>query len=294
MPLKFRRGAVDLDGLALPTLIIGAIQPYKHPEIGFVDDHRLVGPFWAVRLGSNHFGAFIADYSAAIFGLALFNIERKIRWLCISTALLSTHSLFFSFSRGAYCGALFAILFFGIFKKRGILILTAIIFISYHTLLPSAVVERINMTKDETGELESSAASRLDLWNSAFGLLQKSPLYGVGFDGFRLYREEQYDASLTDTHNYFIKNLCEGGIFGFLLLLLILFAAFRSGWRLYKIGSTQFQKGLGFGFLGCLISLIATNMFGDRFSYVELGSFFWILWSVVDRGIIISNETAKI
>jgi O-antigen ligase len=256
----------------------------------FIDEHRLIGPFWVVKLGSNHFGAFIADYSVAIFGLALFNIERKMKWLCMGTALLSIHSLLFSFSRGAYVGALFAVLFFGICKKRSILVLFAIIFICYHTLLPPSVVERISMTKNESGELETSAASRLELWNSALGLMKESPIYGVGFDGFRLYREKQYDTHLTDTHNYFIKNLCEGGIIGFTLLLLILFAAFQSGWTLYKKGSSQFQKGLGLGFLGSFLSLLATNMFGDRFSYVELGSFFWILWSLVDRGIIISNE----
>lgn len=258
--------------------------------MSFVDDHRLVGPFWAVQLGSNHFGAFIADYSAAIFGVALFKIDKKIRWLCLAAALLSVHSLLFSFSRGAYVGALLAMLFFGIFKKRNILVLLTIILISYHTLLPPSVVERVNMTKDESGQLETSAASRLRLWQNATDLFLQSPLYGVGFEGFRLYREGQYGAILTDTHNYFIKNLCEGGIIGFIILLIILYAAFRSGWRLYKTGSSQFQKGLGFGFLGCILSLIATNMFGDRFSYVELGSFFWIFWSLVDRGILISNE----
>lgn len=262
----------------------------------FIDDHRLVGPFWAVRLGSNHFGAFIANYSAAILGLALFNIEKKIRWLCIGAALLSIHSLLFSFSRGAYVGALIAIVFFGVFKKRLILALIAIILICYHTILPPSVVERIDMTKDEKGELEHSAASRFNLWDSALELFQESPAYGVGFDGFRQHRELQYGIYLKDTHNYFIKNLCEGGVIGFFLLLLILLAAIRSGWKLYKAGSSEFQKGLGFGFLGCLFSLIATNMFGDRFSYVELGSFFWILWSLVDRGIIISikeNDSDK-
>jgi hypothetical protein len=77
-------------------------------------------------------------------------------------------------------------------------------------------------------------------------------------------------------------------------LLLIFYRAFWSGWRLYKIGNTPFDKGLGFGFLGATIAIIFANMFGERWSYFVVNGYFWIFWGLVDRGILISQSTYKI
>ena len=79
------------------------------------------------------------------------------------------------------------------------------------------------------------------------------------------------------------------GSSGLSLLLVIFFMALKSGQRLFKIAQTPFQKGLGFGFLGCIVAFIITNMFGDRWSYFVLGDYFWIVWGLVDREILMSG-----
>jgi hypothetical protein len=73
------------------------------------------------------------------------------------------------------------------------------------------------------------------------------------------------------------------------LLALVFFMALRSGQRLFRRGVTPFQKGLGFGFLGCAVAFIITNMFGDRWSYFALGDYFWIVWGLVDSEILMSE-----
>jgi O-antigen ligase len=83
--------------------------------------------------------------------------------------------------------------------------------------------------------------------------------------------------------------LAEQGIIGFGLFLLVLFLAFRSGWRLWKTGKEGFEKGLGLGLMGCILALATTNFFGDRWSYFEMGSYFWAFWGLVDRVFLTSN-----
>jgi len=220
-------------------------------------------------------------------GLLLFDKNKWRRLLFLAAVVFGLHPLFFSYSRGAYAAAIGVLVFFGLIKKRSLLVLALILFISWQALLPSSVVDRIKMTRSGSGGLESSAAVRLDLWNHAVKLFKKNPIFGVGFGGFEFTVPEGIE--FKDTHNLYLKILSEQGIIGFSLLLLIFVMALKSGQRLFKTGLTEFQRGLGFGFLGCTVAFIITNMFGDRWSYFVLGDYFWITWGLVDREILMSG-----
>lgn len=253
-------------------------------------DKRYGGPFETVGLGSNHLGAFIAYTSAIFLGLFFYDTDKRRKWLYLATVLFSLHPLFFAYSRGAYMAAFGVIAFFGVMKKKSLLVLVIAILLAWQTILPASVVDRIMMTETESGEIEGSAAHRLVLWDHAMDLFKQNPIFGVGFGGFGLTVPE--GETLTDTHNFYMKTLSEQGIIGISLFLLILALSFFSGWRLLKIGKTPFHKGLGFGFMGVVIAMMITNMFGDRWSYFALGGYFWVFWGLVDRGILIS-KTAK-
>ncbi|MBI2400011.1 MAG: O-antigen ligase family protein [Deltaproteobacteria bacterium] len=241
---------------------------------------RAGGPFEAVGLGANHLGAFIADYAS--LALAFFIIEREKlkKYFYLATCAFSLHPLFFSYSRGAYLAAATAFGFFGIVKKRIFLVILIVVGISWQTVLPVSVVDRIMMTENEEGELESSAAQRLVLWEHALDQFKNNPVFGIGFNSFGFTVEE---GELTDTHNFYLKTLSEQGLIGISLLAILLFKAFLSGMRLYKNAGTNFQRALGLGFMGTVISMSITNIFGDRWSYFVLGGYFWILWGIVDR-----------
>jgi O-antigen ligase len=128
----------------------------------------------------------------------------------------------------------------------------------------------------------------LDLWDHAVDLFKNNPIFGVGFGGFRFTVPEGY--KFKDTHSLYMKTLSEQGIIGIMLLLLIFSLALRSGQKLFKKGLTPFHRGLGFGFLGCVVAFMITNMFGDRWSYFVLGDYFWITWGLVDRAILMSDN----
>jgi Zn-dependent protease with chaperone function len=107
-------------------------------------------------LGANHFGAFIADFGSLFLGLFLLEKDWRRRLLFLATFLFGLHPLFYAYSRGAYLAALSVIAFFGVVRKRSLLILVAVILIAWQTILPASVVG-INMTEMPEGEIEHSA-----------------------------------------------------------------------------------------------------------------------------------------
>ena len=278
--------------MALVVLFI-SIRSYRAFTAGasFIEESRSGGPFWVVGLGSNHFGAFIAYCSAVFLGLFFLDNNRWRKILFLGTVLLSLHPLLFAYSRGAYVAAFIVLIFFGLAKKRSLLILVFVLLVLWQTLLPASVVERIMMTKDERGNAESSVGIRLDLWDHALNLFEKNPVIGIGFGGFEYTMPP--GIPWKDTHNYYLKVLSEQGIVGFILLLIVLLMAFRSGWKLLKTGKDGFEKGLGFGFMGCVLACASTNLFGDRWSYYTMGCYFWIFWGLVDRGILIAEASKQ-
>jgi O-antigen ligase len=159
--------------------------------------------------------------------------------------------------------------------------------LAWQTLLPATVVERISMTETAGGQLESSAAERVELWDHAINLFRQHPIFGVGFGAFGYTRPA---GSLTDTHNFYLRMLSEQGVIGVGLFLVVLAAAFRSGWRLYDAAHTPFSRGLGLGFMACVVAVMVTNVFGDRWSYFVLGSYFFIFWGLVDRGTFLARQ----
>lgn len=272
------------------VMLFIAVREFRNFTEGsvFSYDRRVDGPFWVMGLGANHMGAFVAHYGAVLLGLYLVDDHRLRRWLYLAALLFSTHSLLFTYSRGAYLGAFAALLVLGVMKKRSLLLLLLCVVVLWQTLLPQTVVERIAMTESPTGELEASAGKRVELWDRAADLFQSNPLFGIGYGAF------SYTVSvegLTDTHNFYMRMLSEQGVIGFLLFALVLIGALRSGWRLYRTAHTPYLRGLGLGFLACVIAVLVTNMFGDRWSYFVLGGYFFAIWGLVDRGTRIAAES---
>lgn len=280
------------------VILFLAVRSYRAFTAGdvFSYESRYAGPFWIVKLGANHFGAFFAHYWAVFLGLFVFE---KIKWrkmLFLAVILFGLHPIFFSYSRGAYIATFCALVLVGILKKRSLLIIPLAVLLAWHTILPPSVIDRIEMTFTDSGQIEHSAAVRLDLWNHAIDLYKKNPIFGVGFGGYGYTMPEE--THYTDTHNFYLKTLSEQGIVGLLFLVVLFYKAFFSGFKLYKIGRTPFHTGLGLGFIGCILAVFVTNLFGERWSYMVLNGYFWVFWGLVDRSILniqeVKNESVKI
>jgi O-antigen ligase len=173
----------------------------------------------------------------------------------------------FQFSRGGYLSVLVSVLVLGIFKDRKLLVILGVFLLTWQTVVPTAVRQRVNMTENANGQLETSAEERVILLRDSWDSFVKSPIVGNGYGTFMY---GQHVGGLTDTHDWFIKILEETGLIGLFLYLFLLQQMFALAIRLFRRGKDPMYRGLGLGLLLALCSSMVSNCFGDRWSYLEI------------------------
>ncbi len=249
----------------------------------FFESKRTAGSTFSY-LGPNEFAAFYAQMTMFMIGLLLTTGEKLKRNLLFALVLFNFYCILFLYSRGAYAASLAGLAFFGLTKKRVILVALLLLFIGWHTVLPKGVIERIEMTKTEEG-VDPSVLARFQLWGEAVQEIKMNPFTGVGFGstqylGFKTSVGEGYK-SRRSLHNGYIEMLVEQGFLGLWLFLYIFWLSLKKGWSLYKSSGDDFLQGLGLGFVGLIIASLVANMFGDRWSYFNLMGYFWVLLGLV-------------
>jgi len=228
-------------------------------------------------LGPNEVAAFYTITAMFFIGLGLCEKIFYKKVLFLGTACFNFYVILYLYSRGAYAAAITGLLFFGIIKQRLILVMLIVLFLGWHTILPQSVVERIMMT-DSAGEMDSSSLARLQLWGEAIKEIKINPITGIGFGGTSaLGFKTSNGQSRRDVHNGYVEILLEQGIIGILILLGILYYAFKNGWLLFKNSDDDFLKGLGLGLIGMTIATMVGNFFGDRWTYLSIMGYFWII-----------------
>jgi len=237
--------------------------------------------------GVNGFAAFIA-LIVVFFATLLFCYKPKVFRLTLLVLLgFSVYCLLFAFSRGAYFATLAGLSFVAVFCQKKLLIGIAALVICWQLVLPQAVQERINMTyggSDNT--LEPSAADRVTLWEDAMNLYKTNPVLGTGYDTYQfMHRVAEYG----DTHNYYVKVMVETGTVGLITLVTLLLRMAFLGLQLYFKADDSFLKGIGLGFCGLMVCALVANCFGDRWTYLQVDGFIWVLLGCVMRG----SELAK-
>jgi O-antigen ligase len=254
----------------------------------FSYDVRDAGPLGYA--GVNGLAAFEA--MAASFLLGIFTFAKKIQIRLGLLLLVATccYCLLFSFSRGGYAGIFVGLITVGLLRSRWMLVAAAVILLGWQTLLPSAVKERILMTTGDAQEgqqFDSSAQTRLVLWEDAMDLFKRNPLTGTGFETFS---HLGHVSDLRDTHNYYVKVLAETGVVGLMLYLILLWRMSTAGMRLFYSTDDPFWRGLGLGFIALMASIVVMNLFGDRWTYQQVDGLIWILLGCVIRGLATISE----
>ncbi len=240
--------------------------------------------------GVNGLGAYAAG--ALAFIAAYLSCEtsklRKLGLLGLVAVLM--YSLLYAFSRGAYAGFLAALVVQGFLKNRKLLVLVVLLLCVWRVVLPESVEERITMTYGEDGKLEASAEDRVLIWQDAEKLVLENPVLGTGFATYAfMHRVKMY----TDTHNYYLKTVVENGFLGLLLLLSVILNAWRQGYVLFRSADRPFFQGLGLGMVTLIASVLVVNVFGDRFSYLQVNGCTWVLMACVVRARVLMQEASE-
>jgi putative inorganic carbon (hco3(-)) transporter len=252
---------------------------------------REAGPLGGA--GENGLAALEATCSLFLIALLGCKLKRVVKIGILGLTATCVYSLLFSFSRGGYVAFLAGLAFIGIVSQRKLLILVAALLISWQTLLPASVQQRIMMTYDQSdggGDLDASAQTRIDIWQDAEQLIRANPVLGTGF---QTYAYMGRVGTFRDTHNYYIKILLETGAIGLLVFLFVLWRMFALGFRLFRRTDDPLLSSLGLGFSALMVGTIFANLFGDRWSYFQVSGWTWMLLGVVVRGHLLADEAEE-
>ena len=249
----------------------------------FTDRLKTVNGTFGKMCGPNPWAAFFSTYSFLLFTVASVVKNKKLKLFLMSLFAGNVVVMLFSFSRGAYVAFTLALVWL-LMKQKKIfyLILLSVIVISYNTVLPVAVVDRINMTETTEGNLDSDAESRLVMWEYALDGIEKKPVFGNGLLSFR-FLYPGTEVIFNNPHNHHLHMLYEGGIIGYFFFIWLLIASYRQSMLLVKSAESSFSKAFGMGSAACVISLFVVNFFGNRWSYICLIGYFWIIMALNTR-----------
>jgi O-antigen ligase len=227
--------------------------------------------------GINGMAALEAQFATFLLALAAFEKNRWMQLTYFALAGCSAVCLMYSLSRGGYAAMLVGWLFLGLAKKRWMLAALIAFVFTWTALVPNAVRERVTMTY-EGGELDHSSETRITLWQDAMQVFDSNIIVGSGFNTYAyMHRIGDYE----DTHNFFLKVLVETGVFGLALFLWLLAKTFWVGLMFSRRAKDPFYASLGLGLAGWLVVAFTANMFGDRWNYLQICGYMWVIAGMV-------------
>jgi len=248
----------------------------------FDESKRSGGP---LAYGSNQTAAFLAQFTMFFWGFAQFLKRKKFKLLCYGLVATTLFATMYTFSRGGYLAVLCSVLFLGLLKDRKLLPILAVFLLTWQTVVPAPVRERVNMTENSNGQLESSAEERVQLWQNAERSILSNPIIGTGYATFQY--GEHVD-NLKDTHNWYVKILVETGLVGLLIAMALLQQLLAISYRLFKHTTDPLYRGLGLGLLLAICACLVANFFGDRWTYLEITGLLWALAATAARALQLS------
>lgn len=274
------RTALLIIGVALVLIDRSCILESLSRSWGTFDENkRDAGP---LAYGANQTAAFLAQFAMFFWGVTKFVKRIKLKIIGYGLVAMTLFANMYTFSRGGYLAVLFAVAILGFVKDRKLLVVLGAFLLTWQTVVPTAVRERVQMTKSDDGQLEASAQERVDLWKNAESAIIRSPIVGQGYATFQL---GQHVANLKDTHNWYVKVMVETGIVGAALVLLLLQQMVATSYRLFKKSKDPLYQGLGLGLLLATSAAIIANIFGDRWTYLEITGLLWVLFAAAVRAL---------
>ena len=244
----------------------------------FDENKRDAGPLGFA--GVNGTAAFLAQFAVFFWGVARCIPKKKYKLLGYGLTAATLLAMMYEFSRGAYIAVILSIFVLGLLKDRKLILVLAVFLLTWQAIVPTAVQERVNMTHNSNGKLEASAQERVELWQNAKETFFSSPIFGTGYATFQL--TKHFD-NLRDTHNWYVKVLLETGVIGMIIALLLLARMLALSYGLFRTASDPLYQGLGMGLLLAICSCIVSNMFGDRWTYIEVNGLLWVLVAAAIR-----------
>lgn len=250
----------------------------------FSNDLRNIGSTFDY-LGPNESAGFLAEFTMFLVGFLLLDKNKLRRIIFLGLILFNSYCILYYFSRTAYLASFVGLAFVGLTRSKTLLFLVVFLLVSWHSILPGSVIERIDMTESDEGVLDSSSQARLNMWSEAFDSIKSNPVTGVGFGGTKylgIVNENSHQVR-SSIHNGYLGVLIEQGFVGFFIFAYIIYSGIKRGWVLFRRSDDGQMKGMGLGFLAMLVASLVNNITNTNWFYFSTMGYFWIIFALVIR-----------
>ncbi|HEX7029245.1 MAG TPA: O-antigen ligase family protein [Gammaproteobacteria bacterium] len=273
------------------------IQGVNYGLQNFEHAGRASGPFGDGPGNSNFAGVFYAIFASFSLAIALLgkHLAFRFRLLAMAAYGIGCLAIFATFSRQAMLIIGVTTLLLALRRNPLVAALAVGGMLAYPLWAPQGIVERIEMTQQESvrGEatLDRSAASRYELWGGALEIVKRNPM-GVGLNQFQLEIEPYLPAwvAARDAQNMYLRFAAEAGIQGLVVFLLLLGSFFRLAIRIRRLDEPMDANVLGTAFLVSVLAVCLGNIFSSTFAFGAIMANFWIMAGLLARYLVIAEQ----
>jgi putative inorganic carbon (HCO3(-)) transporter len=231
----------------------------------------------------NLLAGFLLVIISLAFSLSLYEKSFNIKTCFAVVTLAAGLCLIMTYSRGLWL-SLFATLFiYGKFYDKRIFwasipILTIIVFADAN--ISARAASLINPA-------DTSSALRLALWDSAWQMILKHPVLGIGWGSYWLVYPD-YDYFIKDTsiiiyhaHNMYLNIAAETGFLGLAAFLAVLWGHISAAFGVFLKTDDAGTKGLMLGMLAAMTGLIVSGFTDYILFGAQTAMLFWLLNAII-------------
>ena len=217
------------------------------------------------------------------FAIAMFLITDKKFWKfvygCIT--LGSLFCMVMTYSRGCWIGLILGIGIFVLMLYPKLLIPLGVLAPFSLFFIPQSIINRLTSIGDLS---DSSSSYRVWLWKGTLKMLSDIWPSGIGLgtdaylECFSLYAYDEVVA--PHSHNTFLHVMCESGIFGIAVFVLLLYFVLRQLFITFKEAKERDSKIMSVALISALLGLMVQAIFDNTFYNYRMYMLFFAVLSM--------------
>ena len=234
-----------------------------------------------------------------------------IRYAFMALFAISVVNLALTFSRGAYVGALIALVFMWLSKYcklKVVLVSAALFIIGFSPLMAkmrnvSLVSDHVSVEPIEKKHVKTEAEKRSDIltmgmgrigfWREALRIIARKPVLGTGINTYSKEAQKRGDWTGYYVHNCYLQMAAEIGIVGLGAFLWMLFVLFKTACGKSLVIKDRYLLILFHGVLAGLVGYLVHSFFDTSFYSLQLNTLFWVILGLVVSIMQIDNAALR-
>lgn len=229
----------------------------------------------------NVFGEFLLLAIPVSFAMITVSKSKLWKFFFSCITLASCGCMILTYSRGCWLGLMFsaAVIILLLFPK---LILPLCVVAPFSIfVIPETVIERITSIGNMN---DGSTVFRVYIWRGTVDMLKKYGLCGIGLgtDCYeKFYSKYAYEAVLAPhSHNTFLHVMCESGLFGLIVFVLLLYFLIRQLFIAFSKTKSRETKTISACLIGAFCGLMIQGMFDNVFYNYRMYMIFFAVLSI--------------